>query len=105
MPCQCLLGKSPAFIARDQILTEKALEIYTELVSPDWSSDDAQPEELTEAIGAIQQHWGQHPCGDYAEACDWAGYMVSERALANHEYSGTTQRETDLHTAVLRGEA
>lgn len=106
MPCQCLLGKSPAFIARDEMLTDEALDLYAELASPGWTSDDASPEDLAEAVDAIKRHWGQHPSGDYSEACDWCAHIVSERALEADGLvpADLTSREADAERAAMRRE-
>ena len=106
MPCQCLLGKSPAFIARDEMLTDEALHIYGELTSPDWTADDSSPEELVEAVDAVQSHWGQRPSGEYSEAADWCAHIVSERALEADGLvpADTTRREADAERATSRRE-
>lgn len=104
MACQCTHGKSPAFLERAADLTDFALELYAELVSPNWTSDDCDPKELTEAVDEIQQHWGNHPSGDYAEAIDWCAFIVSERALERDGLvpADLTQREADAELANAR---
>lgn len=106
MACQCTRGKSPAFLAQAEMLTDAALELYAQLVSPNWTSDDCDPDELIEAVDAIQQHWGNHPSGDYAEAIDWCAFIVSERALERDGLvaADLTQRETDAELANTRSE-